>query len=55
MQCTKSFTLLVPGIVVPGDDQVTATVTSPYRHTSEFSACRAVTTSDVIFADGFDD
>ncbi|HEU4662771.1 MAG TPA: right-handed parallel beta-helix repeat-containing protein [Dokdonella sp.] len=54
-QCTKAFTLLVPGIVVPGDDQITATVTSPYGHTSEFSACRAVTTNDVIFADGFDD
>ncbi|HEY6940797.1 NosD domain-containing protein [Dokdonella sp.] len=53
-QCTKAFSLLVPGIVVPGDDQITATATSPSGHTSEFSACRAVTTSDVIFADGFD-
>ena len=52
-QCRKSFDIFVPGTVSPGNF-ITTTVTSAAGQTSEFSKCRKVTASDVIFADGFD-
>ncbi|MEO6689969.1 MAG: NosD domain-containing protein, partial [Dokdonella sp.] len=52
-QCRRTFDIFVAGTVTPGSF-ITTTVTSPGNHTSEFSACRVVTTSDTIFADGFD-
>jgi hypothetical protein len=51
-QCSVGFDLAVFGTVTTGQF-ITATVTSPSGHTSEFSACRAVS-GDLIFADGFE-
>ncbi len=52
-QCLKTFNIYVSGTISVGDF-ITTTVTSPGDHTSEFSECRVVTASDMLFADGFD-
>lgn len=57
-QCLEDFALTVPGLAVSVGDAITATATSPGRHTSEFSACMTVSSTIVvlpqIFADGFE-
>jgi hypothetical protein len=52
-QCLGSFELLLPPVASEGQ-LVSAIVTSPAGHTSEFSACLAVDNGDRIFSSGFD-